>query len=153
MIHCFLSVISILQWRNGIGGRRCVGSFVGQSCLGGTVDLMRLRAGKRAAKWRTMTISKIAGYSWGRFGNRTSPVRMLDSDIWRAPKNTLHRSRPFFQIDRTFVIRIASIAPVESVLQVRKWSVLPCSKVLCKYRAKIKELGLCRLRVQASIPA
>lgn len=50
VIHRFLSMISILQWRNGIGGRRCVGSFVNRSYLGGTVDLMRLRAGKRAAK-------------------------------------------------------------------------------------------------------
>lgn len=48
-------------------------------------------------------------------------MRMLDSDIWRVPKNIPRKDQAFFfQIDGTLVIRTASIAPVESTLQVRK---------------------------------
>lgn len=68
--HRSLSVISILQWRVDIGGCRCFGSFVRRSCLGGTVNLMGLRASERAAILGIISI--VTSYPRCRFGEHTS---------------------------------------------------------------------------------
>jgi hypothetical protein len=61
--HRSWSVISILQWWVGMCRRMCFrGSFVGRSCLGGTVNLMRLRASERAAI--STIISIVPGQPW-----------------------------------------------------------------------------------------